>query len=335
MVTWGTSPEDCAPVDGVVPDPAGIDDGDRRRHVERALDYMQLKPATPLQEIAIDRVFIGSCTNSRIEDLRAAAKVLKGRRVSVPGMVSPGSQGVKRQAEAEGLDRIFIDAGLEWRDSGCSMCNGSNGELVAPGERCASTTNRNFEGRQGRGALTHIMSPAMVAAAAVFGRLADVRRLTRHEARMQPFTVLTAVAAPLEIAKIDTGMILPGRYMRRHRRPGHDYGEAFLYDLRFDDKGSPAPISRPTSRPTATRKFSSPISDFGCGSSREGAAFAVMDFGLQALVGAELRRNLPGELHPERHRRGHAAGSRRSTISGGNCAKSPARRSPSICRTRR
>jgi len=178
MVSWGTSPEDSSPIDGAVPDPSHIDDADRRRHVERALDYMQLRPATQLAEVSIDRVFIGSCTNSRIEDLRAAAHVLKGRRAIVPGMVSPGSSEVKRQAEAEGLDRIFIEAGLEWRDSGCSMCNGSNGELVAPGERCASTTNRNYEGRQGRGALTHIMSPAMVAAAAVCGRLADVRQLS-------------------------------------------------------------------------------------------------------------------------------------------------------------
>jgi 3-isopropylmalate/(R)-2-methylmalate dehydratase large subunit len=138
---------------------------------------MRLTPTTPLEAIAIDRVFIGSCTNSRIDDLRAAAAVLKGRRAVVPGMVSPGSSAVKRQAEAEGLDRIFLAAGLEWRDSGCSMCNGSNGELVAPGERAASTTNRNYEGRQGRGALTHIMSPAMVAAAAVAGRITDVRRL--------------------------------------------------------------------------------------------------------------------------------------------------------------
>jgi 3-isopropylmalate/(R)-2-methylmalate dehydratase large subunit len=179
MVSWGTSPEDCSPVDGFVPDPAIITDADRRRHVERALDYMQLRPSIPLEEISIDRVFIGSCTNSRIEDLRAAARVLKGRRTSVPGMVSPGSSAVKRQAESEGLDTIFRDAGLEWRDSGCSMCNGSNGELVAPGERCASTTNRNFEGRQGRGALTHIMSPSMVAAAAVRGRISDVRRWSR------------------------------------------------------------------------------------------------------------------------------------------------------------
>jgi len=179
MVSWGTSPEDCSPVNDVVPDPSRIADTDRRRHLERALDYMRLTPSTPLDQIAIDRVFIGSCTNSRIEDLRAAAQVLRGRRASVPGMVSPGSSGVKRQAEAEGLDQIFLAAGLEWRDSGCSMCNGSNGELVAPGERCASTTNRNFEGRQGRGALTHIMSPAMVAAAAVAGRITDVRQLSR------------------------------------------------------------------------------------------------------------------------------------------------------------
>jgi 3-isopropylmalate/(R)-2-methylmalate dehydratase large subunit len=180
MVSWGTSPEDCAPVTEAIPDPSAIADRDRRRHVERALDYMRLAPATRLEEVAIDRVFIGSCTNSRIEDLRAAAKVLAGRRASVPGVVSPGSSAVKRQAEAEGLDKIFLAAGLEWRDSGCSMCNGSNGELVAPGERCASTTNRNFEGRQGRGALTHIMSPSMVAAAAVRGRITDVRRLTER-----------------------------------------------------------------------------------------------------------------------------------------------------------
>src|SRR5262245_13870921 len=179
IVSWGTSPEDCASIDDVVPDPSGIADPERRAHVERALQYMKLAPGTLLSQIAVDRVFIGSCTNSRIEDLRAAAAVLKGRRTTVPGMVSPGSTRVKKQAEAEGLDRIFIAAGLEWRDAGCSMCNGSNGELVAPGERCASTTNRNFEGRQGRGALTHIMSPAMVAAAAVAGRLTDVRTLAK------------------------------------------------------------------------------------------------------------------------------------------------------------
>ena len=177
MVTWGTSPEDCSPIDSEVPDPDGFADTERRRHVARALEYMQLTPRTKLTEVRIDRVFIGSCTNSRIEDLRAAAGVLRGRRAAVPGMVSPGSSHVKRQAEQEGLDQVFLAAGLEWRDSGCSSCNGSNGEIVGPGQRCASTTNRNFEGRQGRAAMTHIMSPAMVAAAAVAGRLTDVRHL--------------------------------------------------------------------------------------------------------------------------------------------------------------
>jgi 3-isopropylmalate/(R)-2-methylmalate dehydratase large subunit len=147
----------------------------RARYLREALDYMGIAPGRRLTDIAIDRVFIGSCTNSRIEDLRAAAAVLAGRASKVPGLVSPGSTAVKLQAEQEGLDRIFRDAGLEWAESGCSMCVGINGELVAPGERCASTTNRNFRGRQGPGARTHLMSPAMVAAAAVHGHLADVR----------------------------------------------------------------------------------------------------------------------------------------------------------------
>lgn len=177
MVSWGTSPEDSAPITARVPHLADYTDPEQRRRVEGALQYMRLTQGTRLTDIAIDRVFIGSCTNSRIEDLRAAANVLRGRRVVVPAMVSPGSTAVKKQAEAEGLDRIFIESGFEWRDSSCSMCNGSNGDLVAPGERCASTTNRNFEGRQGPGAMTHIMSPPMAAAAAVTGRLTDVRTL--------------------------------------------------------------------------------------------------------------------------------------------------------------
>ena len=177
MVTWGTSPEDCSPITGSVPDPASFDDPERRRRVDRALQYMRLSPGMRLDSIPVDRIYIGSCTNSRLSDLRAAAAVLRGQTARVPGFVSAGSSETKRQAEREGLDRIFVEAGLEWRDSGCSMCNGSNGEIILPGQRCASTTNRNFEGRQGRGALTHIMSPAMVAAAAITGRLTDVRRL--------------------------------------------------------------------------------------------------------------------------------------------------------------
>jgi 3-isopropylmalate/(R)-2-methylmalate dehydratase large subunit len=177
IVTWGTTPDDALPIDGNAPDPAGESDPVRARYVRDALDYMAIPPGKKLTEITIDRVFIGSCTNARIEDLRAAAAVLSGRVSKVPGLVSPGSSMVKRQAEGEGLDRIFRAAGLEWAESGCSMCVGINGDIVSPGERCASTTNRNFRGRQGPGARTHLMSPAMVAAAAVSGHLADVRPL--------------------------------------------------------------------------------------------------------------------------------------------------------------
>ena len=180
MVTWGTSPEAAAPITARVPDPASAPDTARRDNMERALAYMDLRPGMPLSDITIDRVFIGSCTNSRIEDLRAAAKVLDGRRAAVPAMAVPGSGLVKAQAEAEGLDVIFKRAGFEWREAGCSMCVGMNGDLVAPGERCASTSNRNFVGRQGRGARTHLVSPAMAAAAAIAGKLTDVRQfLTR------------------------------------------------------------------------------------------------------------------------------------------------------------
>jgi 3-isopropylmalate/(R)-2-methylmalate dehydratase large subunit len=177
VVTWGTSPEDALPIDASVPDPAREPDETRAKYLREALDYMGIAPGRKLTDIAIDRIFIGSCTNARIEDLRAAAAVLSGRVSKVPGLVSPGSSSIKRQAEQEGLDRIFKDAGLEWAESGCSMCVGINGDLVAAGERCASTTNRNFRGRQGQGARTHLMSPAMVAAAAVTGKLADVRPL--------------------------------------------------------------------------------------------------------------------------------------------------------------
>jgi 3-isopropylmalate/(R)-2-methylmalate dehydratase large subunit len=176
MVTWGTSPEDALPVSAVVPDPAAAD-GDRRARMEQALRYTGLKPGTPLQEIKIDHAFIGTCTNGRIEDLRAAAAVLKGRKVKVRSWVSPGSMTIKREAEAEGLDRIFREAGFDWRGSGCSSCASMNGDTVPAGERCASTSNRNFEGRQGKGSRTHLMSPAMVAAAAVTGHITDVRKL--------------------------------------------------------------------------------------------------------------------------------------------------------------
>jgi len=179
QVTWGTSPQDVLPITGRVPDPADAPDEDRRRAMERALDYMGLVPGTPLMEVPIDRVFIGSCTNGRIEDLREVAKVVDGRKVApgVQAMVVPGSGLVKQQAEREGLDRVFVAAGFEWREPGCSMCLAMNADRLEPRERCASTSNRNFEGRQGRGGRTHLMSPAMAAAAALAGRLTDIREL--------------------------------------------------------------------------------------------------------------------------------------------------------------
>ncbi|WP_298667912.1 3-isopropylmalate dehydratase large subunit [uncultured Sphingomonas sp.] len=180
-LTWGTSPEDVVPITGIVPDPESFADPSKQAAARKSLDYMGLTPGTRMEDVAIQHVFIGSCTNSRIEDLRAAAAVADGRRVAdgVRAMVVPGSGLVKRQAEAEGLDRIFAAAGFEWREPGCSMCLAMNPDKVPPGERCASTSNRNFVGRQGPGARTHLVSPAMAAAAAVKGRLTDVRELMR------------------------------------------------------------------------------------------------------------------------------------------------------------
>ncbi len=178
QVTWGTNPGMVAEITGRVPDPAGFPTEAERRAAERALEYMDLRPGTPLEGIPIDRVFLGSCTNARIEDLRTAARVVGGRRIApgVRALVVPGSQQVKAQAEAEGLDRVFRDAGFEWRNAGCSMCLGMNPDILASGERCAATSNRNFEGRQGRGGRTHLMSPAMAAAAGIAGHLVDIRR---------------------------------------------------------------------------------------------------------------------------------------------------------------
>jgi 3-isopropylmalate/(R)-2-methylmalate dehydratase large subunit len=176
-VTWGTSPGMSAPISGNVPRPADGRDEVERQAIQRALEYMAIEPGAAIDSIAIDRVFVGSCTNGRLEDLRSAARVLKGRKINgaVQMMVVPGSETVKKQAESEGLDRIFREAGAEWREPGCSMCLGMNPDTLMPGERCASTSNRNFEGRQGRGGRTHLVSPAMAAAAAVTGHFVDVR----------------------------------------------------------------------------------------------------------------------------------------------------------------
>ena len=178
MVTWGTSPQDVITIDGKVPNPSDEKDNDRRNSIERSLKYMGLKPNTLIKDIKIDKVFIGSCTNGRIEDLRDAAKILKDKKIAshVKAMVVPGSGLVKEQAEQEGLDKIFLNSGFEWREPGCSMCLAMNADKLKPEERCASTSNRNFEGRQGRGGRTHLVSPAMAAAAAISGNLDDVRK---------------------------------------------------------------------------------------------------------------------------------------------------------------
>ena len=179
QVTWGTNPGMVTDVRGVVPDPAEFADASARSAAERALVYMGLEPGTPIREIELDRVFIGSCTNARLEDLRAAARIVEGKRVSgrVTAIVVPGSAVIRRQAEEEGLDRVFTDAGFEWRRAGCSMCLGMNDDVAGSGERVASTSNRNFEGRQGAGARTHLVSPEMAAAAAIAGHFVDVREV--------------------------------------------------------------------------------------------------------------------------------------------------------------
>ena len=178
LITWGTSPQDVLPISEKVPDPAFVLDTNKRAAMERALDYMGLKPGTKFEDVPVDHVFIGSCTNARIEDLREVAKIIEGRKVAetVSAMIVPGSGLVKEQAEIEGLDKIFIEAGFDWREAGCSLCLGMNEDRLMPGERCASTSNRNFEGRQGRGSRTHLMSPVMAAAAAITGRLTDIRK---------------------------------------------------------------------------------------------------------------------------------------------------------------
>ncbi len=179
LVTWGTSPEDIVPITGVVPDPKDVSDANKRAAMERALDYMGLTPGTHMTDVPVDVVFIGSCTNARIEDLREVAKIAEGKKVAagVRAMIVPGSGLVKEQAEMEGIDKIVIDSGFEWREPGCSMCLGMNEDQLKPGQRCASTSNRNFEGRQGRGGRTHLLSPAMAAAAAIRGKLSDVREI--------------------------------------------------------------------------------------------------------------------------------------------------------------
>ena len=339
-VTWGTSPQDVVPITGSVPDPAKAGDSSKKAAIERALLYMDLKPGTPMQSIKLDKIFIGSCTNARISDLRSAAKIVQGKKVAANikrAMVVPGSGLVKQQATAEGLDKIFEAAGFEWREAGCSMCLGMNPDILSPGERCASTSNRNFEGRQGAGGRTHLCSPAMAAAAAIAGHLVDVRtihqspdeipapksigvnetapgndlveedaindlpesdptaeleaqkdladglpKVTPEAAGMPEFKKLTGIAAPMDIDNIDTDMLIPKQFLKTIKRTG--LGSALFYALRYtDDKPKPDFVLNKAPYTDAKILVVSGA-NFGCGSSREHAPWALNDFGIRCII---------------------------------------------------
>uniref|UniRef100_A0A7R9Y9T3 3-isopropylmalate dehydratase n=1 Tax=Pinguiococcus pyrenoidosus TaxID=172671 RepID=A0A7R9Y9T3_9STRA len=331
-VTWGTSPQDVAPIDGVVPDPADAETEARANAMRRSLDYMGLEPGQKLDGVKLDKVFIGSCTNARIEDLRAAAEVAKGRKVAegVHAMIVPGSGLVKAQAVAEGLDKIFVEAGFDFREPGCSMCLAMNPDRLQPQERCASTSNRNFEGRQGNGGRTHLVSPAMAAAAAVTGTLTDVRNLepkvepldtpvtaaldfvqaamdvTRDvenaavaqpssaaptaasgggkSAGMDKFTTLKGIAAKLDIQNVDTDMIIPKQFLKTIKRTG--LGVSAFFELRFDSEkdGAERPDFVLNQEPYRSSKILVAGDNFGCGSSREHAPWAIKDFGIRSII---------------------------------------------------
>lgn len=338
-VSWGTSPQDVVPITGVVPGPDDFKDENRKEACVRALEYMGLKAGTPMEDVVLDKVFIGSCTNARIEDLRAAAHVVEGKKVAENikrAMVVPGSGLVKKQAEDEGLDKIFVDAGFEWREAGCSMCLGMNPDILSPKERCASTSNRNFEGRQGAGGRTHLMSPVMVAACAIVGKLADVRKVNSSEhvspvkgspklevteagvadldtdddidrildlpedetedgssqsgapapsGGMTPFKQLKGIAAPMERGNVDTDAIIPKQFLKTIKRSG--LGTALFHAWRYDsDKdGAELPDFVLNKEPYRNAKIlvvTGP--NFGCGSSREHAPWALLDFGITCVI---------------------------------------------------
>jgi len=333
-VSWGTSPQDVVPITGVVPGPDDFTDKAKKESCVRALEYMGLTAGQKMEDIELDKVFIGSCTNARIEDLRAAAKIIEGKKIAsniTRAMVVPGSGNVKNQAEKEGLDKIFIDAGFEWREAGCSMCLGMNPDILSPRERCASTSNRNFEGRQGAYGRTHLMSPVMAAAAAIVGKLADVRKLTddatpqksspkleisEHVDEMSDsedmerimdlpqdgtsgasshslpakgspgfpkFETWKGIAAPLDRANVDTDAIIPKQFLKTIKRTG--LGKALFNPLRFKEDGSENPdfvLNQDPYRKAKILVVTGP--NFGCGSSREHAPWALLDFGIKCVI---------------------------------------------------
>jgi 3-isopropylmalate dehydratase len=345
-ITWGTSPEDTVPITGVVPDPASFKDPIKKLGAERALKYMGLEPGTPMEDIKIDKVFIGSCTNGRIEDLRIAAGIITTATSADPSlrvpdnvhaMIVPGSGLVKQHAEAEGLDVIFKRVGFDWREAGCSMCLGMNPDQLTPGQRCASTSNRNFEGRQGSGGRTHLMSPAMAAAASLTGKLTDVRRFLKatqdsdvnqakpkvtsaldylEEVLPPPkplplsespsaaaaaagstdapapsaiprFTIVEGTAAPLDLANVDTDMIIAKQFLKTLKRTG--LGKALFHTLRVDPKTGELTdfvLNRPPYDKSVILVCTG--GNFGCGSSREHAPWSLNDFGIRVVIAPEF-----------------------------------------------
>ena len=337
-LTWGTSPQDTVAITGTVPDPEQAEDPIRKNGMKRSLEYMGLTPGEVMEEVKIDKAFLGSCTNGRIEDLRSAAKVVlsagKDAKVAegIYAMVVPGSGLVKQQAEAEGLDVVFKRAGFDWREAGCSMCLGMNPDQLKPQERCASTSNRNFEGRQGAGGRTHLMSPAMVAAAAMTGRLTDVRKYVGENVSEHPemkvtsvfdfmdaavpapapipretkivdpnakplpeavdpamaglpkFNVLTGIAAPMSTANIDTDMIIPKQFLKTLERTG--LGKAAFYEHRYNPETKEEnPDFVLNKEPFRQAKILICTgANFGCGSSREHAPWAINDFGIRCVA---------------------------------------------------
>ena len=297
-VTWGTNPGMVVPVTGQVPNPNSFPTNAGRAAAERALEYMALEPDTAIQEIKLDRVFIGSCTNARIEDLRAAAAVARGRQVAdgVLALVVPGSTQVKIQAEEEGLDRIFTEAGFEWREAGCSMCLGMNPDILQPGERCASSSNRNFEGRQGKGGRTHLVSPQMAAAAAISWSLRGYPRVGIR--LMEPFRKVTGIVLPLDRTNVDTDSIVPARFLKRIARQG--WGETLFYDWRYRPDGEPDPDFVLNQPGFEEAKVLVAGRNFGSGSSREHAVWALRQYRLPCGDQSQLCRYLPQELFRKR-----------------------------------
>lgn len=338
-VTWGTSPEDVLPITGCVPDPAVVEDSAKRRTLEQKLNYMGLEPGQKLASVTINKAFIGSCTNSRIEDLRSAASVVRGRKLAdgVYAMVVPGSGLVKQQAEVEGLDKVFTDAGFDWREPGCSMCLGMNPDKLKAQERCASTSNRNFQNRQGPGGRTHLVSPAMAAAAAVTGRFTDVRallrpiavdgdgapnmasgagktdakrfytdecvmpaptaRVTNADAQVgsekaaagggsaaMTFRRLEGViVAPLRRVNVDTDIIIPAQFLKTIKRTG--LGVSAFFPLRYENDGvTEKPDFVLNQEPYRAAQILVTLENFGCGSSREHAPWAIKDFGIRCVI---------------------------------------------------